>query len=78
MEVIELVSDDEASGDNTQKNRSSIICNSNCVNFECSSGVDMKLAPSFACAFYGVNTEKKKERMICTKCFIVALEHQKV
>ncbi|XP_068979687.1 histone-lysine N-methyltransferase eggless [Bombus flavifrons] len=77
MEVIELVSDDEASGDNTQKNRSSIICNSNCVNFECSSGVDMKLAPSFACAFYGVNTEKKKQRMICTKCFIVALEHQK-
>ncbi|XP_050588559.1 histone-lysine N-methyltransferase eggless isoform X2 [Bombus affinis] len=77
MEVIELVSDDEASGDNTQKNRNSIICNSNCVNFECSSGVDMKLAPSFACAFYGVNTEKKKKRMICTKCFIVALEHQK-
>ena len=78
MEIIELVSDDEVSKDNTKRNRSSKIGNTNCINFQCSSGVDMKLAPSFACAFYGVNTEKKKERMICTKCFNAALEHQKV
>ncbi|OAD54674.1 Histone-lysine N-methyltransferase eggless [Eufriesea mexicana] len=77
MEVIELVSDDEISEDNTKGNKSSKICNTNCINFQCSSGVDMKLAPSFACAFYGVNTEKKKERMICRKCFNAALEHQK-
>lgn len=79
MEVIELVSDDEALEDNTKKeNRTSKICNTNCINFQCSSGFDMKLAPSFACAFYGVNTEKKKMRMICRQCFNAALEHQKV
>lgn len=79
MEVIELVSDDEALEGNTKKeNRSSKICNTNCINFQCSSGFNMKLAPSFACAFYGVNTEKKKMRMICKQCFNAALEHQKV
>lgn len=79
MEVIELVSDDEALEDNTKKeSRTSKICNTNCINFQCSSGFDMKLAPSFACAFYGVNTEKKKMRMICRQCFNAALEHQKV
>ncbi|CAK9831696.1 Histone-lysine N-methyltransferase eggless [Anthophora retusa] len=77
MEVIDLGSDDEASKNNMKKNRGSKSYNSNCINFQCSSGVDMKPAPSFACAFYGVNTEKKKERMICKKCFNDALEHQK-
>lgn len=78
MEVIELVSDDEASEDNMKENKSPKICNSNCINFQCSSGVDMRSAPSFACGFYGVNTEKKKKRMICRKCFNAALDHQKV
>lgn len=78
MEVIELVSDDEASEDNFKENKSPKICNSNCINFKCTSGVDMKIAPSFACAYYGVNTEKKKKRVICKKCFEAALEHQKV
>ncbi|KOC60821.1 Histone-lysine N-methyltransferase eggless [Habropoda laboriosa] len=77
MEVINLGSDDEALEDNRKKNKGSKSCNSNCINFQCSSGVNMKSAPSFACAFYGVNTEKKKERMICRKCFDDALEHQK-
>ena len=77
MEVIELVSDDEASEDYMKENKSPKICNSNCINFQCSSGVDMRSAPSFACGFYGVNTEKKKKRMICRKCFNAALDHQK-
>ncbi|XP_076233694.1 SET domain bifurcated histone lysine methyltransferase eggless [Calliopsis andreniformis] len=77
MEVIELVSDDDASEDNMKENKSPKSCNSNCINFQCSSGMDMKSAPLFACAFYGVNTEKKKERMICKMCFNAALDHQK-
>ncbi|XP_031841422.1 SET domain bifurcated histone lysine methyltransferase eggless isoform X2 [Nomia melanderi] len=77
MEVIELVSDEEAAEDSTKKNKSPKICNSNCINFQCSSGVEMRSAPSFACAFYGVNTEKKKKRLICKKCFNAALDHQK-
>lgn len=78
MEVIELVSDEEATEDNTKENKSPKIYNSTCINFQCSSGLDMKVAPSFACAFYGVNTEKKKKRMICKKCFTASLDHQKV
>lgn len=77
MEVI-LLSDDEVSEDNMKENKNPKICSITCINFQCSSGVDMRLAPSFACAFYGVNAEKKKERMICEKCFNAALEHQKV
>ncbi|XP_017890661.1 histone-lysine N-methyltransferase eggless [Ceratina calcarata] len=77
MEVIELVSDDEASVEKTKKNKDPLACNVNCINFQCSSGVDMKLASSFACVFYGVNMKKKKKRMICTECFNAALEHQK-
>ncbi|XP_076163343.1 SET domain bifurcated histone lysine methyltransferase eggless [Ptiloglossa arizonensis] len=77
MEVIELVSDEEATEDNTKENKSPKIYNSTCINFQCSSGLDMKVAPSFACAFYGVNTEKKKKRMICKKCFTASLDHQK-
>ncbi|XP_003700184.1 SET domain bifurcated histone lysine methyltransferase eggless [Megachile rotundata] len=77
MEIIELVSDDETSEDKVKKNSGSKIYKSNCINFQCCSGVDMKSAPSFACAFYGVNTEKKKIRKICKKCFEAALDHQK-
>lgn len=77
MEVIELISDEESVDENVKKTKSE-ICNSNCINFKCSSGLNMKLAPSFARAFYGAMTEKKKRRMICKKCFDVALEHQKV
>lgn len=78
MEIIELVSDDETQGDKVKRNSGSKICKSNCINFQCSSGMDMKSAPLFACAFYGVNAEKKKERKICKICFDAALDHQKV
>ncbi|XP_046146084.1 histone-lysine N-methyltransferase eggless [Osmia bicornis bicornis] len=77
MEIIELVSDDETQGDKVKRSSGSKICKSNCINFQCSSGMDMKSAPSFACAFYGVNVEKKKERKICKQCFDAALDHQK-
>ncbi|KAL6259594.1 hypothetical protein P5V15_009511 [Pogonomyrmex californicus] len=74
MEIIELMSDEEE----TVKKTKSKVCNSNCVNFKCSSGVDMRLAPSFACAFYGVSLEKKKKkRVICKECFDAALKHQR-
>ncbi|KAK2580401.1 hypothetical protein KPH14_006152 [Odynerus spinipes] len=78
MEVIELVSDEEVSDNNIKDSKTSKVCNSTCINFRCYSGKDMKLAPSFACAYYGVNTEKKKkQRLICKQCFDVALDHQK-
>lgn len=74
MEVIELMSDEEEK--NTRKAKSKVY-NSNCINFKCRSGINMKVAPSFACAFYGVSLEKKKKRIICKECFDNALEHQK-
>lgn len=74
MEVIELMSDED---ENTGKSKSK-ACNSNCVNFKCRSGINMKTAPSFACAFYGVSIEKKKKRVICKECFDAALQHQRV
>ncbi|XP_054001755.1 histone-lysine N-methyltransferase eggless [Hylaeus anthracinus] len=77
MEVIELVSDEEKAEDNTKENKNPKVYNSTCINFQCTSGADMRSAPSFACAFYGVNTEKKKTRMICKSCFTAALDHQK-
>lgn len=75
MEVIELMSDDEENSNNVK----SKVYNS-CINFKCRSGINMKLAPSFACAYYGVTNEKKKKkkRMICKECFYTALRHQKV
>ncbi|KYM98922.1 PREDICTED: histone-lysine N-methyltransferase SETDB1 [Cyphomyrmex costatus] len=73
-EVIELMSDEDEK--KTRKTKSKGY-NSNCVNFKCRSGVNMKVAPSFACAFYGVLIEKKKKRIICQECFDVALQHQK-
>ncbi|XP_011144404.1 histone-lysine N-methyltransferase eggless isoform X2 [Harpegnathos saltator] len=76
MEVIELVSDEDQSDGTANKNKSK-VCNSNCINFKCESGVDMIPAPSFACAYYGVtNDKKKKKRVICKKCFSTALQHQ--
>ncbi|XP_012288677.1 histone-lysine N-methyltransferase eggless [Orussus abietinus] len=74
-DVIELGSDEEIKKAK-KKDKSSKPCHSNCINFECRSGVDMVMAPSFACAFYGVNTAKKKKRLICQTCFNNALEHQ--
>lgn len=72
MEVIELMSDED---ENTEKSK---VCNSNCINFKCRSGLNMIIAPSFACAFYGVSIEKKKKRVICKECFDAAMQHQRV
>jgi len=74
MEIIELMSDED---ENTEKPKSK-ACNSNCVNFKCRSGINMMVASSFACAFYGVSIEKKKKRVICKECFEAALQHQRV
>jgi histone-lysine N-methyltransferase SETDB1 len=76
-EIIELMSDEELPDRNVKRTKSK-VCNSNCINFKCCSGIDMKLAPSFACAFYGVIDKKKKKRVICKQCFNAALQHQKV
>ncbi|XP_018371406.1 PREDICTED: histone-lysine N-methyltransferase SETDB1 isoform X1 [Trachymyrmex cornetzi] len=73
-EIIELMSDEDEK--KTRKTKSKGY-NSNCVNFKCCSGINMKVAPSFACAFYGVSLEKKKKRIICKECFDAALQHQK-
>ncbi|XP_034935600.1 histone-lysine N-methyltransferase eggless [Chelonus insularis] len=69
-EVIELDSDDE-----TKKTAPKKISKT-CINFKCSSGVNMKIAPIFTCFYYGVNTAKKKRRYICQKCFEDAITHQ--
>ena len=75
-EVINLDSDDD---DVTTKNKSKKkTCNSNCINFKCTSGLNMRPAPSFACSFYGVNMAKKKKRHICESCLENALNHQEV
>lgn len=79
MEVIELMSDEDPSEESGKKDKSK-TCNTNCINFKCRSGVNMKPAPSFACSYYGITAEKrkKKKRIICKECFDAALEHQKV
>lgn len=77
MEVIELVSDEDQSDEGAKKNKPKAI-SSNCINFKCQSGIDMKLAPSFACAYFGVTDKKKKKREICKECFGTALQHQQV
>ncbi|KAL0130171.1 hypothetical protein PUN28_002046 [Cardiocondyla obscurior] len=74
LEIIELLSDDD---EKSTKKIKSERCNNKCVNFDCRSGVNMKVAPSFACAFYNVSLEKKKKRIICKECFEKALEQQK-
>ncbi|XP_070168553.1 histone-lysine N-methyltransferase eggless isoform X1 [Polyergus mexicanus] len=71
MEIIELMSDED---ENTEKSK---VCNSNCINFKCRSGLNMIIAPSFACDFYGVSIEKKKKRVICKECFDAAMQHQR-
>ncbi|XP_014205106.1 histone-lysine N-methyltransferase eggless [Copidosoma floridanum] len=69
--VIDLDSDDDQSEKGKKK-----PCNTNCINFKCSSGVDMRPTTSFACSFYGVNMQKKKKRFICKACLDAALDHQ--
>ncbi|KAJ8687450.1 hypothetical protein QAD02_023244 [Eretmocerus hayati] len=74
-EIINLDSDDdEVLIEEKEKKKKS--CNANCINFKCSSGVDMRLAPTFACSYYGVNMTKKKKRFICRICLDIALDHQ--
>ncbi|XP_024937729.1 histone-lysine N-methyltransferase eggless isoform X2 [Cephus cinctus] len=77
-EVIELDSDEgEIQIRNENLKRKDIApCHGNCINFVCTSGLNMKIAPSFACAYYGVNRCKKKKRLICEKCFEDSITHQ--
>ncbi|KAK0175942.1 hypothetical protein PV328_000131 [Microctonus aethiopoides] len=79
MEIIELDCEEDMStrkSKNADRNSKKIM--STCINFKCISGIDMKKAPSFACAYYGVNSVKKKKRFICQKCFDAAIEHQEM
>ena len=76
-EIIELISDDDS--ENEKKNDKKLkTCNTNCINFQCTSGLNMKTATTFACTFYGVNITKKKKRIICEQCLNIAIEHQQV
>lgn len=74
-EIIDLDSDDENEKNNKEKKKPTNI---NCINFKCSSGVDMRPATSFACSFFGVNTTKQKKRYICKICLDIFLDHQTV
>lgn len=76
-EIIELISDEETENDK-RNDKKLKTCNVNCINFQCTSGVNMKIAPTFACTFYGVNTAKKKKRLICEKCLNDSIEHQQI
>lgn len=78
MEIIELVSDDEQPAEKSRKSKSPKSGSNNCINFKCNSGSNMKLAPSFACVFYGSAPTKKKMRYICEACFDAAIRHQEV
>ncbi|XP_011495749.1 PREDICTED: histone-lysine N-methyltransferase eggless [Ceratosolen solmsi marchali] len=73
-EVIQLDSDDDVAMNTKDKDKKKGIAN--CINFKCSSGVDMRPAPSFTCSFFGVNMMKKKKRFICKVCLDIALDHQ--
>ncbi|XP_032664339.1 histone-lysine N-methyltransferase SETDB1 [Odontomachus brunneus] len=75
MEIIELVSDEDQSDEGAKKSKPKAF-SSNCINFKCKSGIAMKPAPSFACAYFGVTDKKKKKREICRECFGTALKHQ--
>lgn len=74
-EIIDLDSDEDVKDKDKEKKKSG---NVNCINFKCSSGKDMRPAPSFACSFYAVNMTKKKKRFICQICLDDALDHQDV
>lgn len=76
-EVIELISDEETE-DSKKDDKQKKTCNANCINFQCNSGVNMKIAPTFACTFFGANTAKKKKRLICEKCLNDSIQHQQV
>ena len=76
-EVIDLDSDEDTKA-LTKKSADKKVVNANCVNFKCTSGVEMSPASSFACAFYGVNMQKKKKRSICKVCLEKFLDHQEV
>ncbi|CAG5104386.1 Similar to egg: Histone-lysine N-methyltransferase eggless (Drosophila melanogaster) [Cotesia congregata] len=80
MEVIDLESDDESSTATEDKSPQKVAKTPTvtCINFKCSSGVSMKIAPTFACSYYGVNMVKKKKRFICEKCLKAAIEHQEL
>lgn len=75
-EIIDLDSDDD-DGKKEDKDKKK-HANISCINFKCSSGVDMKPATAFACSFYGVNTTKQKKRYICKICLDTFLDHQSV
>jgi hypothetical protein len=74
-EIIDLDSEDDVANSKDKDKKKGIA---NCINFKCSSGVDMKPAPSFTCSFFGVNMMKKKKRFICKVCLDIALDHQEV
>lgn len=80
MEVIDLESDDESSNATEDKSPQKVVKTPTvtCINFKCSSGVSMKIAPTFACSYFGVNMVKKKKRFICEKCLEAAIEHQEL
>lgn len=70
MEIIELDCEEDMStqkSKNADRNSKKIM--STCINFKCISGIDMKKAPSFACAYYGVNSVKKKKTIYMSKMF---------
>lgn len=74
LEIIDLGSDSEDKNSSDKQNP--INYKMSCINFNCKSGVNMKIASSFACSYYGVNTTKKKRRFICEKCYEAPLSHQ--
>ncbi|KAF7994847.1 hypothetical protein HCN44_004319 [Aphidius gifuensis] len=74
LEIIDLGSDSEDK--NSTDKQTSINHTMSCINFNCKSGVNMKIASTFACSYYGVNTTKKKRRFICEKCYEAPLVHQ--
>lgn len=47
-----------------------------CSNAECGSSVDLKIAPSFVCSYFGLNYDPQRRRKICQKCFDEAEKHQ--
>lgn len=76
MEVIDLDSDNDQEKKLIVDPESLKKSKISCINFDCKSGQNMKIASTFACTYYGVNLKKKKRRFVCDECYEAPFVHQ--
>lgn len=47
-----------------------------CSNAECGSNLELKIAPSFVCSYFGLSYDPQRRRKICQSCYDDAEKHQ--